>query len=229
LSDLDPLHWTMVLLASIAGSLHCAAMCGGLSLAAGGGSLSSQWAYHVSRGGVYILLGAWAGQTGQAWFSNWEWRPLQWISMVMLLGVLVLLRVFGSRLATSLAQRGFRRKSAILIGLSSVFLPCSWLYSYVFLAGASGSGRVGAGLMLAFWLGTLPALLGTRILLQGILAKLGIRSHRAATLLMVLAATQSLWFHWHHIHSNQPGSESNPVCGGGSTHQDGANRQDQSQ
>jgi sulfite exporter TauE/SafE len=229
LSDLEPLHWTMIFLASLAGSLHCAAMCGGLSLAAGGGRLSSQWAYHLSRGSVYMLLGAWAGASGKAWITGWEWRPFQWVSIMLIIGTLIGVRFFGGRIASSLARRGFRNKSAILVGVASVLLPCGWLYSYVLLAGASGSWLLGASMMAAFWLGTLPALLGSRILLQGVLAKLGLRGQRVASLLFILAATQSLVLHWRHSNPDPDSSKTHLICGAASTRQDGTDRKNQPQ
>lgn len=46
------------------------------------------------------------------------------------------------------------------MGLSSALLPCGWLYAFVVLAAGAGSSWAGAALLSAFWLGTLPALLG---------------------------------------------------------------------
>jgi sulfite exporter TauE/SafE len=45
-------------------------------------------------------------------------------------------------------------------GAASGFLPCGWLYSFVILAITTQSAILGATLLLAFWLGTLPALVG---------------------------------------------------------------------
>ncbi|MFN0058467.1 MAG: sulfite exporter TauE/SafE family protein [Planctomycetota bacterium] len=47
-----------------------------------------------------------------------------------------------------------------LVGLSSGLLPCGWLYAFVIAAAGAGGGLNGAALLAAFWLGTVPALLG---------------------------------------------------------------------
>jgi sulfite exporter TauE/SafE len=39
-------------------------------------------------------------------------------------------------------------------------LPCGWLYAFVLAAVGTGNVVTGAGILLAFWLGTLPALIG---------------------------------------------------------------------
>ena len=48
----------------------------------------------------------------------------------------------------------------IAFGISSALLPCGWLYGFVALAAATGTPVRGALLMMAFWLGTVPGLLG---------------------------------------------------------------------
>jgi sulfite exporter TauE/SafE len=49
---------------------------------------------------------------------------------------------------------------AAALGASSGLLPCGWLYAFVVVAAGSGAASTGAGVMFAFWLGSLPALLG---------------------------------------------------------------------
>lgn len=58
-----------------------------------------------------------------------------------------------------IASRG-RHGRAYLGGLLTTWLPCGWLYLFVLVAG--GTGAVGSSLivMIAFWVGTLPALSG---------------------------------------------------------------------
>jgi len=48
----------------------------------------------------------------------------------------------------------------LLLGLSWGFLPCGLVYSILLSAAAAGSPLAGAGVMLAFGLGTLPSMLG---------------------------------------------------------------------
>lgn len=46
------------------------------------------------------------------------------------------------------------------IGFLTTFLPCGWLYLFALVAAATGSPLMGAVVMAAFWVGTLPALTG---------------------------------------------------------------------
>jgi sulfite exporter TauE/SafE len=48
---------------------------------------------------------------------------------------------------------------AFLIGLVTTLLPCGWLYTFVAVAGSTGSMSGGAAVMMAFWIGTVPMLL----------------------------------------------------------------------
>lgn len=47
---------------------------------------------------------------------------------------------------------------ATIVGLLTALLPCGWLYLFALLAAGTGSAVAGAGLMAAFWLGSVPAL-----------------------------------------------------------------------
>ncbi len=71
-------------------------------------------------------------------------------------------------------------------GLLTAFLPCGWLYLFALVAAGTGSAMMGAIVMSAFWIGTVPALVG---LVTGTQA-LGIRFRKiiptgAALLLIV--------------------------------------------
>lgn len=48
---------------------------------------------------------------------------------------------------------------ALLIGLVTTLLPCGWLYTFVAVAGSTGSAVAGAAVMGVFWIGTVPMLL----------------------------------------------------------------------
>ncbi|GIW99152.1 MAG: hypothetical protein KatS3mg111_2485 [Pirellulaceae bacterium] len=47
---------------------------------------------------------------------------------------------------------------AFLVGLLTALLPCGWLYLFAIVAMSTGSWQHGASVMVAFWIGTLPAL-----------------------------------------------------------------------
>lgn len=79
------------------------------------------------------------------------------------------------------------------LGLATGLLPCGWLYAFVLAAVGTGSIWSGAALLLAFWLGTVPALLGIGSLAQ----VLGARAQRwlpalSACVLLVLGLG-SVW------------------------------------
>jgi sulfite exporter TauE/SafE len=46
------------------------------------------------------------------------------------------------------------------LGLLTTLLPCGWLYAFVVTAAGTGHPARGALVMTAFWLGTLPVMIG---------------------------------------------------------------------
>jgi sulfite exporter TauE/SafE len=90
-------------------------------------------------------------------------------------GVAMLLPLLGLRLPgvglsaklTELLQRLSARLGkrppvvrALLLGAMTTLLPCGWLWAFVVAAAGAGSALGGGAVMVAFWLGTVPALLG---------------------------------------------------------------------
>lgn len=210
--------------ASLVGSLHCAAMCGGLVSFTCGTSENPRVAqafYHASRLTVYVGLGAVAGYVGQslnervdiagyqnltgliagsamigwAMFSLWR----RWLATrsdfprtpPAALGANVQLSTRKPR--TSLLSVWFAKLHTLptvlrggLLGLTSAILPCGWLYAFVTAAAGQGSPAGGALLMGAFWLGTIPMLVG----LGGLVSLLGqkARSYLPQLSIVVLLA-----------------------------------------
>lgn len=48
----------------------------------------------------------------------------------------------------------------LVTGLLTAFLPCGWLYLFALVAAGTGSMLMGSLVMMAFWLGSVPALVG---------------------------------------------------------------------
>ena len=176
-----------VVTASVAGSLHCIGMCGPLALLAASrtaGVRAGTWpkliAFNAGRLVMYSLAGLAAGTVGLAidWGSSlagWQ-RAAAWSAGVLMIifGTLQLLglqrwwegRVLGWFQASQMS--GWLKRfsqfpptwRAGLVGAMTSLLPCGWLH--VFVLGAAGTGHpmTGLAVMLAFWLGTLPALVG---------------------------------------------------------------------
>jgi sulfite exporter TauE/SafE len=88
----------------------------------------------------------------------------------------------GHRAAMGLPPMG----RALTIGLLTTLLPCGWLYAFAITAAGTGSPVSGAIVMVVFWAGTLPIMIGLGLVVQragGVLR----RYIPLATSLMVVA------------------------------------------
>ena len=162
--------WAIFFL-SLAGSWHCAGMCGGILLM-GAPKVLDNVGYHFGRLMGYLGLGGVAGYFGatllQDYFKGWIPWGLGALLSLLLIGVGIFhfrgVSLLGSHWISSRLfkiflgrfQRSWLR--SIFIGFSSVFLPCGWLYGFVLLAVASKSPVQGGIILSSFWLGTVPAL-----------------------------------------------------------------------
>jgi len=184
-----------VLVSSIAGSLHCAAMCGPFAGLAGGTEPGARWAPHVAYGlgrlGAYAVLGTIAGAVGAAVDVVGDLASIGGIAMIVAgiamlgWGGLSLARALGIRRggqgagsARPMLYAIRRRRPAVrgaLVGLLTAALPCGWLYAFVVVAAGTGSPLLGAAVMATFWLGTMPALLGAGLSMRALARRLGRR------------------------------------------------------
>ncbi len=176
-----------VLAASIVGSVHCAAMCGGFVCLYAGTragremNLRAHAAYNAGRLVSYLTLGMLAGAIGAridhlGALANVERGATIVAGSLMTIWASVMIasalgfrvgragvpdwvkRPFGSALLTMRDQPATVRAAAT--GLLTTLLPCGWLYTFVVSAGGTGSPLAGAAVMTVFWLGTLPMMLG---------------------------------------------------------------------
>lgn len=175
-----------ILAASLLGSLHCAGMCGAFVVFAVGGAENKaalwrlQAAYHGGRLATYALLGALAGTVGSLVDLAARQAQLQhaaaWLAggMMVLVGLASLARLWGGlRLPAAkppafltLAIAAGHRLSmgwtpvrrALVIGLLTTLLPCGFLWTFALSAAGTGSPWMGAAVMAAFWIGTVPVL-----------------------------------------------------------------------
>ena len=211
------------LLTSFAGSLHCAAMCGGFVALASGNSAQTavrgQVAYHLGRGLAYAILGVVAGLSGLALQEFSSWFGLRWLAAVVVLVAVIVASIWALlprkqliRLRTSANSDGWqvRLRRAVLslrensgagkfglaLGFCSGLLPCGWLWAYVALASTTGDPGSGALTMLAFWLGTLPALTFAATLMAALKRLLGRHAPRLAMLIVLALAIFNLRQHW---------------------------------
>ncbi|TPV92898.1 MAG: sulfite exporter TauE/SafE family protein [Myxococcales bacterium FL481] len=175
-----------VLIASLLGSLHCAGMCGGFVATVGAvGGRRGIAAYHGARLLTYASLGTVAGLAG-AQVDSVATQLAAPRFLGVLMGISLILAAAAMwmrtntrsvaplvqvRAATTPPSRLSRARRVLVerlrnggtsagaaAGLLTGLLPCGWLWTYVLVAAATGSGWDGAAVMCAFWLGGLPTL-----------------------------------------------------------------------
>lgn len=178
-------NWLALFVVGLLGGGHCVGMCGGIvgALSFGLPASRARWplmlAYNLGRVGSYALVGALLGALAQGGLSMADFAPLRWglfIAAQLMLVALGLYLAGLSALVTRLETLGrpvWRRLQpalsrflpvrhvwqALAVGALWGWMPCGLVYSASLSALASGSAAKGAGLMLAFGLGTLPNLL----------------------------------------------------------------------
>lgn len=177
-----------IVAASALGSIHCAGMCGGLAAFATSSPgeparprAVALAAYHGARGLGYVLLGTAAGALGstldRAGLRVGISRAAGVVAGVIMIGwgIVKLCEATGIRIPGWPARRGalvppsslvrrIRNQSpavrASIIGGCTAALPCGFLHAFLVLAAGTGSAALGALVTAAFWLGTVPALVG---------------------------------------------------------------------
>ncbi|MBK9139293.1 MAG: sulfite exporter TauE/SafE family protein [Verrucomicrobia bacterium] len=167
--------WTAFLL-GLAGSLHCAGMCGPLALAlpvtgAGWSSFGSgRVIYNLGRVVTYALLGVLFGMVGKtlAMVGVQRWISLT-LGAILLASLLVSRRLALAapvvRMVAALRQAmgGFLQRRSLtalaVLGLLTGLLPCGLVYVAAMGAAATGGPLTGAGYMAVFGLGTVPLML----------------------------------------------------------------------
>ncbi|MBN8550619.1 MAG: sulfite exporter TauE/SafE family protein [Deltaproteobacteria bacterium] len=215
----------LVFVASILGSPHCAAMCGGFVAIASQSQrpIRGQIAYHLGRLCTYLALGAIAGIIGkglnQAGTSAGITQTATLITGILLIvsGVSMLLgrsmhlhsrfpfnRIFALH-ETVVSKCAKRPYFPFLLGLFSTLLPCGWLYSYVIVAGGTGQPLSSVLIMAAFWLGTLPLLITIGSLSRLLSNPLKKFAPTIAALLIIAAGVYSLRAHLTHSHADHAG------------------------
>jgi len=178
------------LVAGFLGGVHCIGMCGGiagaLSAAARGPALRRQAAFNFGRIASYTAGGALAGGLGSLVQTLGPVNAAQTALFIVANIFMVLLGLYVAGWGRSLLRlesaggavwrriEPLRRhflpidSDARALGAGAVWgwIPCGLVYSMLALALASGSAPAGAGVLAAFGLGTLPAMLGAGVAAQ---------------------------------------------------------------
>ena len=209
----------LVLGVSLAGSLHCAGMCGALAACAvgvgGEAKQSHAWLanlnYHLGRLTGYILLGIICGALGAAADLSGSLIGLQRVAaivsgaMMIAIGLIGIARAIGWRIGSTggsqrlqrLVNRGLAwavkfplTRRALFIGLFTAILPCGWLWVFAAAAAGTASPVYGGLVMAVFWLGTVPVLAGLGQVVGSIW---GIARPKLMLVMSVLIVAMGLW------------------------------------
>lgn len=175
-----------IFMASLAGSPHCAAMCGpflAFAAAADEGPPGRRplrlGAYHAGRLSAYVTVGLVAGALGSgvervgAVAGVARAAAIVAGTVMVIWGAGTVVALSGRRIgvlhppaALQRALHGVVRSAttmrpwarAAVTGLASALLPCGWLYAFAAAAGGTASPWRAALVMIVFWTGTLPVM-----------------------------------------------------------------------
>lgn len=162
-----------VFIASLAGSSHCAVMCGPVAVTVHN-RIGYLPLYHLGRLASYLSLGVLAGLLGEKFLSD-NYPVISKLSLILLSLFLIYAgynlikgrrpELVPGRLITSLLKIPARfaltqRKplASFTLGAVNGFVPCGWVYVFVIGAVAVKNPLYGGALLFIFWLGTIPAL-----------------------------------------------------------------------
>lgn len=201
----------------LAGSVHCLGMCGGIAAAAGtrtqsaasgAGAAMAGLSFNLGRIASYALLGLVVGALVGAAVTQVHVRPFAVVlrALAGLLMLLMGLSLLTGRDLLSLERAGGRLWERIrplagralalppatrfaALGLLWGFLPCGLVYSALALSATSGSALAGGATMVAFGLGTLPAMLAVTLAGSAFTRRFSsLWTRRVAGVLMILFA-----------------------------------------
>lgn len=240
------------LVAGLAASGHCIGMCGGIAGALAmrsprgstGTRVALALAYNLSRITSYAIAGAIAGLLGRTLLKAVDVAPLS-IAFRVVAGLIMLAAaarlLFGWRLLDPLESAGsglWRRIApwagrqgrngglggAIGLGLAWGWLPCGMTYSMLLLAATTASVPLGAAVMLAFGLGTLPSMVTATLAFERIARSLASRAtlrNVAGALLLAFGlwtAGNALWHGTRHAAHGQETQDQQPAEHAGHPH-----------
>ncbi len=214
-----------VLVASLLGSVHCLAMCGPLvGLHGGAKTMRLAMLHSLGRLATYVAFGALAGGIGSAvnlagTVGNVQ-RAATVIAAIAIiaLGAYQIVHVYvararergGNRTRSELGRAGSSAFSSALvrirprsaarrafaIGTLTGLLPCGWLWAFVIAAAGTGSVLAGALTMFAFWLGTVPAMVGLLRVTGPLLARIRTRMPAITAIALIAVGLGTLALRW---------------------------------
>jgi hypothetical protein len=198
------------ILLGLAGSAHCAGMCGPLVLTVSGwvdprrSRLPPLLAYHAGRVLVYLVLSVAAGLTGHALSYGGFGRGVSIAAGLLLLAVaagsasrLIPRRawLFWSLMLTRACVAANRSTRAhpiagqVLAGAANGLLPCGLVYAAAIAAAGLGSLSGAVVFMAGFGLGTVPVLLGMSLSAASLSLSARARLRRLTPVALALTGT----------------------------------------
>lgn len=213
--------WT-ALVVGLAGSLHCAGMCSPLVMAVSrlsARAMTTRLVYNAGRILTYGIMGAIAGMIG----GVFDLTPFQKVfSLIMGIGLMIIgvsgwstfsiplltpalqaftggvKRMFGAALKR---RTGF---STFVLGTLNGLLPCGLTYIALAYALTAPGAVSGFGYMLAFGIGTLPAMVGLPMVVNPLLKKLDISLPRFNAAMLIVAGLLLVARNFVHLHTGDP-------------------------
>jgi uncharacterized protein len=211
-----------VLVASLAGSVHCLAMCGPLVGLHGGIKTARLALVHsLGRLATYVALGLMAGAVGRAVDLAGRLGHVQRAATIVAGFVIVAWgvwslavargwissqrRVGGERFSSGLARIRTKppRMRAWLTGVLTGLLPCGWLWAFVVMAAGTGSLVADGLVMLVFWLGTVPAMVGLLTFAGPALARIRARLPALTAIALIVLGIGTLALRWRDAGASQ--------------------------
>ncbi len=200
---------TAALLAGLLGSVHCIGMCGAFaaSCTRARGGLA---AWHLGRILTYAGLGAAAGALGSL-IPGPPWVPGAVAALLLVWFALALAGLVPEpRLLPPVLSRAGSRAAAVpragaqfLFGLVNGLLPCGLVYSALALAIAADQPLAGALAMLAFGVGTLPALSVAALGLRKVIMT-SLWRRRLFAVLLLAVGLRTVWMRASHAGQHEP-------------------------
>jgi sulfite exporter TauE/SafE len=211
---INEFSYGLAFMTGLLGSGHCLGMCGGLVsgffMKLGAKNFTPYLAYHLSRIGVYAVIGLIAAALGTVLVQTGSFGKLQGLlqivaGLVVILLGLDLLGVSPLRNALGFAPLAWLRRQfvaatqrgpllgALIGGAINGLMPCSMTMAMAVKATTAPSMAEGALLMLAFGAGTLPAMLSASYLF----GKLGVKTRswllKGAALFVIALGVSTVW------------------------------------
>lgn len=218
------------------GGGHCIGMCGGimgaLTFAVPAEARGRRWrillSYNAGRLFSYAVIGLLAGLLGYQFAVGQGVNVLRVIAGLLLVAMglyladwwrgLTYLEKAGGFLWRRLQPLGNRlmpvdnNGKALLLGAVWGWLPCGLVYTALAYALAQGGPWQAAGIMLAFGVGTLPAVLASGVFAERLKSFMRVRATRAVMgLLIIVFGVWTLWASLPHAGHGEHGAHGHPL------------------